>query len=68
MIDFLNLYFLKNFSSNALDKELIIPDTLLEIGFFGNNIFLGTQLPLLTQKKIKTDGVYREILAYKKYR
>lgn len=56
MIDFLNLYFLKNFSSNALDKELIIPDTLLEIKFFGNNIFLGTQLPLLTQKKLKQMG------------
>ena len=37
-------------------KELIIPDTLLEIEFFGNNIFLGTQLPLLTQKKLKQMG------------
>ena len=37
-------------------KELIIPDTLLEIEFFGNDIFLGTQLPLLTQKKLKQMG------------
>ncbi|MGI5063193.1 leucine-rich repeat domain-containing protein [Treponema denticola] len=37
-------------------KELIIPDTLLEIEFFGNDIFLGTQLPLLTQKKLKKMG------------
>ena len=37
-------------------KELIIPDTLLEIEFFGNDIFLGTSLPLLTQKKLKKMG------------
>ena len=68
MIDFLNLYFLKNFSSNALDKELIIPDTLLEIEFFGNNIIFRYTASSFNTKKIKTDGVYREILAYKKYR
>ena len=68
MIDFLSLYFLKNFSSNALDKELIIPDTLLEIKFFGNNIIFRYTASSINTKKIKTDGVYREILAYKKYR
>ncbi|MGI5083621.1 leucine-rich repeat domain-containing protein [Treponema putidum] len=37
-------------------KELIIPDSLTEVEFADDNIFLGTNLPLLTQKRLKELG------------
>lgn len=37
-------------------KELIIPDSLTEVTFADNSIFLGTNLPLLTQKRLKELG------------